>query len=119
MKTMLIIDDDSDILEALEALLDLEGFDIRISTKADIIDKIKATQLPDMIIMDVLLSGEDGRDVVKRLKKETLTKQIPVLMISAHPNVRKSSLKAGANAFMAKPFETRDLVNKVHQLLHS
>jgi DNA-binding response OmpR family regulator len=118
MKRMLIIDDDADILEALEALLDLEGYSVKISTKPEVVDKIVSTDQPDMIIMDVMLSGKDGRAVVKKLKEQQTTKNIPVLMISAHPNVKNSSLKAGADAFLAKPFETSDLVSKVNHLIN-
>lgn len=117
MKRMLIIDDDIDILEALEALLSMEGFSVKISTNTDVFKYIDDTNQPDMIILDVMLSGKDGRYVVKQLKKQPATKNIPVLMISAHPNVKKSTLKAGADAFLAKPFETRELVSKVNNLL--
>lgn len=118
MKNMLIIDDDTAILEALEALLDTEGYAVKISTRPDVIEKIGENNQPDMIIMDVLLSGTDGRQVVKKMRRVASTKKIPVLMISAHPNVRKSTLKAGANDFLAKPFETRDLVKKVNHLIN-
>jgi DNA-binding response OmpR family regulator len=117
MKRMLIIDDDIDILEALEALLSLEGFSIKISTTTDVFKSITEKNHPDMIILDVMLSGKDGRYAVKKLKEQQSTKDIPVLMISAHPNVKNSTLKAGADAFLAKPFETRDLVSKVNNLL--
>jgi DNA-binding response OmpR family regulator len=117
MKRMLIIDDDIDILEALEALLSMEGFSVKISSTTDVFKKINDSYQPDMIIMDVMLSGKDGRNVVKDLKRHSLTKDIPVIMISAHPTVRASTLKAGADDFLAKPFESRDLVSKVNNLL--
>jgi DNA-binding response OmpR family regulator len=117
MKRMLIIDDDIDILEALEALLSLEGFAVKISTSTDVFKQINPANQPDMIILDVMLSGKDGRYIVKKLKEQQSTKNIPVLMISAHPNVRSSTLKAGADEFLAKPFETKDLVSKVNNLL--
>lgn len=118
MKRMLIIDDDTDILEALEILMNMEGYDVKISTKADAIDRISQTNQPDMIILDVMLSGKDGRTLVKRLKMQEATKNIPVLMISAHPTVRTSTLKAGADDFLAKPFETTELVSKVNHLIN-
>lgn len=115
---MLIIDDDTDILEALETLMNMEGFDVKISTKADAIDRITVRNQPDMIILDVMLSGKDGRRLCQKLKMQESTKNIPVLMMSAHPTVKKSTLKAGADDFLAKPFETRDLVNKVNHLIN-
>lgn len=118
MKKMLIIDDDTDILEALEALMNMEGFEVKISTKADAINRITVTNQPDLIILDVMLSGKDGRLLCQWLKKQEMTKNIPVLMISAHPTVRSSTLKAGANDFLAKPFEIDDLVNRVNHLIN-
>jgi DNA-binding response OmpR family regulator len=114
---MLIIDDDIDILEALESLLSMEGFSVKISTSVDVFKKINADYQPDMIILDVMLSGADGRNIVKYLKHHAVTRNIPIIMISAHPTVRASTLKAGADDFLAKPFETTDLVNKVNNLL--
>lgn len=117
MKRMLIIDDDTDILEALEALLDIEGYNVRISTRPDVIEKIDKDHKPDMIILDVMLSGKDGRAICKHLKSSKRTKDIPVLMISAHPDVKSSVTKAGADDFLAKPFESDELISKAKHLL--
>ena len=110
---VLIIDDDKDILEALEVALSMEGFDVRTASSSKQGFKEITQRRPDVILLDVLLSGEDGRVVMKKLKEKEETKSIPVIMISAHPTAQHSSLEAGANAFLAKPFVMEDLLHTI------
>jgi DNA-binding response OmpR family regulator len=118
MSHILVIDDDPDILDALRFLLEDAGFTVITSQNGEYAEKlIKAKILPQLIILDVLLSGKDGRDICTLLKKNPSTRYIPIIMISAHPNVEKSIIGAGANAFIAKPFDVDDLLQKVGNLL--
>jgi DNA-binding response OmpR family regulator len=114
-KKVLIVDDDADILEVLQLLFESSGYITQVTTKGEetyqLVNKFK----PDAIIMDVLLSGLDGRVICNTLKKATTTKKIPIIMISAHPDAHISTLQAGADDFMAKPFDIDQLVNKVEK----
>ena len=69
--------------------------------------------LPDLILLDVLLSGKDGREIVKRLKSQEETRHIPVIMFSAHPSAEKTARAAGADDFVAKPFEMDEILAKI------
>ena len=67
----------------------------------------------DLLIMDMLLSGVDGTDICRRLKKDKETSSIPILMFSAHPTAKETCLSAGANDFISKPFEMSEMIGKV------
>lgn len=105
-KKILVIDDDVDILDALQVMLEMSDYIVETSTKdGEYIDKRIKVFKPDLILLDVLLSGTDGRHLCKRLKANEKTKHIPIVMISAHPDAEKSALEAGADAFLPKPFD--------------
>jgi len=108
-KRILIVDDDVDIIEPLSLLLERKGYTIASITKGkEIYERVKNFK-PDLILLDILMSGSDGRVICKRLKKDQLTKKITIIMMSAHPGADKDSERAGADDFIAKPFEVEDL----------
>jgi len=118
MKRILVVDDDLAILEALDITLRDAGYETETSTKnGEYIERSLRRQLPDLMILDILLSGHDGRDICKKVKSREETKQIPVILISAHPNAEKTALEAGADDFLAKPFNIDDLLAKVERLV--
>jgi DNA-binding response OmpR family regulator len=116
-KKILVVDDEPDILEFLQVILEEEGYLVLTSQKAEYLEQLHNGGLPDLILLDVLLSGKDGREIVKYLKQQEETKRIPVIMFSAHPSAEQTALEAGADDFMAKPFEIDDLLARVAQYL--
>ena len=117
-KRILVVDDDPDILISLEILLRDEGFEVQTSTKdGEVVDAAVHTNRPDLIILDILLSGHDGRLICKKLKSNPDTRKIPVLLISAHPNAEEMAVEAGADGFLAKPFDIETLLREVESLL--
>ncbi len=119
-KKILVVDDDPDILDALQMTLQDAGYNVTITEKGEYAENLRDTNghLPHLIILDVLLSGRDGRTICQRLKSQENTKHIPIIMISAHPNARQSVKDVGANDFLAKPFDIDDLLAMVEQHLH-
>lgn len=118
MKQILIVDDDPDILDAISLTLEDQGYNISISEKGETAENLlRADSLPDLLILDVLLSGKDGRDITRKLKENDLTRKMPVVMISAHPSAHVTALEAGADVFLPKPFEIDDLLDTVSSLL--
>jgi len=111
-KTIMIADDDPAILDALEMLLVDEGYRVVTSSNGDTFQKVNDT-LPDLLLLDIWMSGEDGREVAKVLKKEKTTKHIPIVMISASKDIDKSARESGADDFLAKPFEIDELLDLV------
>jgi len=112
-KKLLIVDDDEDILEFLKVILEEEGYSVITTDKDDYLEKLHDDSLPDLILLDLLLSGKDGREIVAYLKMQENTKHIPVIMFSAHPNAQEMSSNAGADDFVAKPFEIDLLLSKI------
>lgn len=116
-KKLLVVDDEQDILEFLKVILEEEGYTVVISDKDDYLGGLDNDIPPDLILLDMLLSGKDGREIVKYLKMNEKTKHIPVIMFSAHPDAQEATRRAGADDFVAKPFEIDQLLNKITQHL--
>ena len=113
-KKIFIVDDDEGILSAFEAMLEDEGYSIDTYTNASFMNQLKkSNSLPNLILLDVLLSGTDGRVLCKEIKNNRNTKHIPIIMLSAAPNVEDSVKSAGADGFIKKPFEMNDLLSIV------
>lgn len=115
-KKILAIDDDGEILLAFTLLLQSEGYVVETSSYIDRAILQKKT-LPDLILLDVFLGGVDGRVVCKQFKRQSLTKHIPIIMLSAAINVEKTVRDAQADDFLAKPFDSKDLINKVKKYI--
>ncbi len=116
-KKLLVVDDEADILEFLKVILEDEGYTVVTTDKDDYLEKLQDDTLPDLILLDLLLSGKDGRDIVRYLKMNEKTKHIPIIMFSAHPSAREITKQAGADDFVAKPFEIDLFLKKVAQYL--
>ena len=116
-KKVLVVDDEADILEFLKVILEDEGYTVVTTDKDDYLEKLQDDTLPDLILLDLLLSGKDGREIVKYLKSNEKTHHIPVIMFSAHPSAREITKQAGADDFVAKPFEIDLFLKKIAQYL--
>ncbi len=109
----MIADDDPGIVDAVAMLLEFEGYEVSSTVDGSAVLKIKQNDLPDLLLLDIWMSGEDGRDICKKFKAAELTKDIPVIMISASHDIRQSAIIAGADDFLAKPFDMNDLLKKL------
>jgi CheY-like chemotaxis protein len=116
---ILVVDDDPAILDALRLLLEGEGYAVRITDKADCAESLCTTtgELPDLIVLDILLSGKDGRVICQTLKQRDDTRHIPIVMVSAYPDAGGSAREVGADAFLAKPFSVDELLDAISALL--
>jgi DNA-binding response OmpR family regulator len=117
MSRILVVDDDVDILSVMEILLTMKGFEVEVIAKGENIFPKIETFKPDLILLDVLISGFDGRSICRKLKENNDTKQIPVIMFSAHPGAAATIAEYGANDFIAKPFDVTNLLAKVNAQL--
>jgi DNA-binding response OmpR family regulator len=117
MYKILVVDDDIDILSVMEILLSMKGFKVEVTAKGEnTFPKITSFK-PDLILLDVLISGFDGRVICKELKSNEETKNIPVIMFSAHPGAASTIADYGADDFIAKPFDVTNLMEKVNAQL--
>jgi len=117
LKKILVVDDDESILDAVQLILVDEGYIVETTSKGDQIYAHINTFSPDLILLDVLMSGNDGRHICHKLKQDIATKNIPIIMISAHPSAEKSIKECGADTYLAKPFETEKLIQMVSDFL--
>ncbi len=117
MSKILVVDDDTDILSVMEILLTMKGFDVEVTAKGEnTLPKIESFK-PDLILLDVLISGHDGRTICRNLKSNEDTRHIPVIMFSAHPGAASTISDYGADDFISKPFDVTNLLEKVNQQL--
>ncbi|MEO5649432.1 MAG: response regulator [Ginsengibacter sp.] len=117
MSKILVIDDDLDILSVMEILLSMRGYKVEVTAKGENTFPKIETFKPDLILLDVLISGYDGRVICKQLKSNEETKHIPVIMFSAHPGAAATIADYGANDFISKPFDVDHLLKKVSEQL--
>ncbi|MDQ2721687.1 MAG: response regulator [Bacteroidota bacterium] len=117
MKRILIVDDNNDILWVVETILKRYGFEVMSTLKGEDVLYQTMEFLPQIILLDVFLSGIDGIEVCNILKSTPETKNIPVIMFSAHTNFNDLKKFCNADDFVAKPFDTNELVKKInHQI---
>ena len=115
-KTILIADDDEGILDATQAILEFEGYQVNITVDGSAVLRLQG-KLPDLLLLDIWMSGQDGTDICRQLKSNHATKGLPVLMISASRDIEQYAMDAGADDFLAKPYEMDELLEKVRNLL--
>jgi DNA-binding response OmpR family regulator len=111
---ILILDDDNDILEILSLILVESGYQVKtLSSGESVFENIAAFQ-PDLVLMDVMLAGMDGRNICRNIKENILTSLLPVILISGTHDLANSLHLVGApNAFVAKPFDIDYLLHKI------
>jgi DNA-binding response OmpR family regulator len=114
---ILILDDDPDIGLMMKMMLKFKGYGVALFTNPDNIEEQISNHHYDLIFIDMLLSGRNGVDICEALKSNPAVAAIPVIMMSAHPDAKQICLAAGANDFIAKPFEVKEVLAKVAGLL--
>ena len=111
---VLVVDDSPAIVDSIEMMLDFEGFQIgKFYKGSDMLKTLDSQSKPNVILMDMWLSGEDGRDICKVIKSDENLRDIPVLIMSASRGLEQSALDAGAGPFIAKPFDLGDMVDRI------
>lgn len=113
LNRIFVVDDDPDIGMMLKLMLEYHGYNVLATERAEKAEDMIQNQHFDLIIMDMLMSGINGTDICSRLKKDQTTANLPVIMISAHPNAREICMNAGADDFIAKPFDIDELLSIV------
>lgn len=117
-KSILLIEDEIGITTPLKALLEEMGFYIEVITRINTkLLKMISENKPDLIFLDILLSGKDGRLFCRTLKDNKETKKIPIVIMSAYPNAKPSALNAGADEFIEKPFNIHDILDCVKRYI--
>jgi DNA-binding response OmpR family regulator len=114
--SILVVDDDREIGFMVKLMLEHKGFAVVVSERDEQLEKIIIENAVDIIILDMLIAGIKGTDTCARLKKNIPTLHIPVLMVTALPDAETICSLAGADDYLAKPFEMDELISKINSL---
>ncbi|WP_207425826.1 PleD family two-component system response regulator [Pedobacter sp. SYSU D00535] len=116
-KTILICDDDEGILDLVSIILEESGFQtVRVQNSFEVFNQI-AKENPDLIFLDLWMPQLPGDQVLKTIREDAAISDIPVVVMSASRDGAQIAREAGANDFLAKPFDIDELVNKANILL--
>ncbi len=118
-RKILVIDDKEELLMLLEIIFLDTGYETIGTTESTLAVKYAMKEKPDIIILDIMMPGMNGWDVLKEIKGNSAIKNIPVLMLSvkADREDREKSKKLGAEAIMRKPFEAKKLIEVVNKII--
>lgn len=117
-KQVLVIEDEPNIIEAIRFILSRDGWSVDTHANGhDALDAVHRAQ-PDVVILDVMLPGRSGYDILRDIRAEDALRDIPVLMLTARGQAkdREMALESGASSFMTKPFSNADMLQAVRQL---
>ena len=117
MVPVLVIDDTQEILEILKMYLTINGFHVTTVPSQRAAMAELAKQMPDIILLDILLGDGDGRELCKQLKESDKYKHIPVILISASPEKLITYKQYHADEAAEKPFNFQVLLQKIRMLL--
>ena len=115
-KKILITDDDPGLQDMFKIILEKAGYSVKVLTNGNEILQNNFL-LPDLFLLDKQLSGIDGIDICKYLKSKKRTCHIPVIMVSANPNIGALSEQAGADDYIEKPFQVKDLLKIIEHYI--
>jgi DNA-binding response OmpR family regulator len=116
---ILVVDDEVNITQILEFSIGAEGYEVITAANGEeAIDKARREQ-PDLIVLDVMMPKIDGFEACRILKANPLTKNIPVVLLTAKGRDidKKLGYEVGATDYIVKPFSPNKLVDRIHQLL--
>ena len=114
--TLLMVEDDPEISRLVAEFMRREGFEVEVAANANAMDSALGRARPDIIILDLMLPGEDGLSICRRLRAADT---IPILMLTAKSDEidRVVGLEMGADDYLAKPFAPRELLARVRAIL--
>jgi len=118
-ETILIVDDEEDIIELIKYNLKNEGYGILTAMTGEEAIKIAKHSRPDLVVLDLMLPGIDGLEVTRYLKKNDDTMDIPIVMVTAKGEESDivAGLELGANDYISKPFSPRELTARIRAIL--
>lgn len=119
MQKILIADDEPNIVISLEFLMRREGYEVIVATDGEAALDAVSRHAPDLVLLDVMLPKKDGFEVCQQLRANSEWQAVKILMLTAKGRDTEvtKGLALGADAYMTKPFATKDLVAQVKQLL--
>ena len=114
-----IVEDDSSIRELVVYTLKMAGFEADSCSCAEELYKVLDSTVPELILLDIMLPGEDGMSILKKLRRSSNTKKTPIIMLTAKGSEydKVSGLDAGADDYITKPFNPEELIARVNAII--
>lgn len=115
--TVLVVDDDKDLLQLVDLKLQAEGFHTLLSLNGENIREIITRSRPDLVLLDIHMNGVNGGDICRDIKSNPATSSIPVLLFSANENIEQIKEECGADGFIKKPFQDPHFKDAIEEFL--
>ena len=118
-RKVLLIEDEPNIIEAIRFLLSRDGWSVHTHANgADAVEEVSRVA-PDLLVLDMMLPGRSGMDILRDLRADTATEGLPVLMLTARGQSRDRDMaeRAGVSRFMTKPFSNAEVLSAVRELI--
>ncbi len=115
-KRVLVVDDDRGIRETLVAALELDGYEVASAADGLVALEMVARAAPAVIILDLMMPKMDGFAFANELQARGLREKLPLLVLTADGRAREKAARIGADAWLAKPFDLLELLDRVGSL---
>ncbi len=118
-RKILIVDDNPDLIYVLQRLVQLVGYDFIVATNGKQAVDIAAAQLPDLIILDIMLPEMDGLEAARLIRQNPKTHSIPILALTAKVSLKdkEECLQSGCDDYISKPYTPKQLASRIEKLL--
>ena len=118
-KKILVVDDDPFILAVVEKFLKLKGFQVVTTTDPELAFRLAEKEKPDLLISDVAMPGVDGFTLLRSLKQDSITKHIPLMLLTATDKIAdvEKGFASGAQAYLLKPIDWDRAWPKIQAIL--
>lgn len=119
VKSILVVEDEPNIVLSLQFLMKKAGFEVRVANDGEEALSLVQDRAPDLILLDVMIPKRDGFDVCQTIRANPDWKDVYIILLTAKGREvdREKGIALGANDYVTKPFSTRDLTEKVKQIL--
>ena len=118
-RKVLVVDDEEDFAKVLKVRLKANGYDVVLAYDSIQAIMIASQEKPDLIILDILIPGEDGFSISKRLRQTEATCRIPIIFLTGVPGGEGRAFKSGASGYIMKPYHPEQLLKTIHMVLET
>ena len=118
-QTILVVEDEPNIVESLSFLMKKAGFVVRVARDGDAAVRTIESEAPDLVLLDIMMPRRDGYDVCRTIRANPDWDAVRIIMLSAKGRDldRRKGLELGADDYITKPFSTREIVERVQEIL--
>ncbi|HEV2371591.1 MAG TPA: response regulator [Streptosporangiaceae bacterium] len=119
MASVLVVDDDPDVCDLVTYKLEQSGFAVRRASDGDAALREVAAEVPDLVLLDIMMPGMTGLEVLQRLRADATTAGLPVILLSAKAQESdvERGFELGADDYVVKPFSPRELARRVSAVM--